>query len=273
LLPFARFGQEMASASFFGRVLFAALLVSVVFADSPTAIIKRALSVVNHSKSEYLSNQVLNYAINGNKNVGGNCAAYRAWGMACTSIKMASVLIANDGSNCAIAISPALIEYTSGSKGMVVLANAANSKAIFPMGYIVRCYVNGTNPAPQPNPNPNPNPQPNPNNSSVAAIVQRALAIVGQPSSAYLSNQILNYAINGNKNVGGNCASWRTWGVRCASVQPASIAIAKDGSNCAIWTTPQIFEYTSGSKHMVVQAMTSNIKFVFPMGYDTRCHP
>jgi len=254
--------------AFIGRVLLLAFLVSLAFAlDDPSVIVKRGLSIVNASKGQYMSNQVLNYAINGNKNVGGMCVNYRTWGKACNAFAVAAVVIAKDGSNCAILITSNLFEYTSSSRGAVTLAALMQLQYVFPSGYDLRCYSkNNTGPPPPPQPQPNPNPAP-----SVQDIIDRANSLVGQPSTSYLSNQVLNFAINGNKNQGGNCASYKMWGAACNAATAAAVAVAKDGSNCGIFVSSKQFEYTSGSKKMVVQVPSTQLKFIFPAGYTLRC--
>jgi len=251
--------------------------------DPQKVIVRRAYSIVNKSSAEYLSNQVLNYAIYGNKNMGGNCASYRLYGVACAvTTKLASVVISKDGSNCAIIVAPTLFEYTSASKGKVTLGLLTAFKYVFPNGYDIRCYSgNGTvapstiirAPVRAPMP-PVPmarGPSSRSNSSTVADVVRRALAIVGQPSTQYLSNQVVNYAVFGNKLQGGTCASYRTWGVPCTVAKPATVAIAKNNGNCGIFTAINSFEFTSGSKNVVVQVQATQLKYVFPTGYDLRC--
>jgi hypothetical protein len=236
--------------------------------NKTAVIVARAISLIGQSKSSYASNQVLNYAVYGSKSAGGTCAWYRNnYGVACSSPQPAAVAISKDASNCAIFLTSAKFEYTSFSKGVVIVANTTNINFVFNNGYDLFCYQKGSNPVPQ-----TVNP-PASIGGSTALIVKRALSIIGQSANLYLSNQVINFALTGDKNNGGNCVSYRNWGVSCIAPMIATVAVSKDGSNCAIFTARNFFEYTSGSKGQVVLTTADQLRWVFPSGVDYRCLP
>ena len=100
-------------------------------------------------------------------------------------------------------------------------------------------------------------------------VVQRALSLVGQSRANYVCNQVVNYALTGNKN--GPLASYYLhWGHPVSSPQGGDVVVAKDGSHVGIFVSPDEFVHSSSSKYQVVKVPKSQLPWVFPSGYSIR---
>lgn len=100
--------------------------------------------------------------------------------------------------------------------------------------------------------------------------VNRALSIVGRSRGEYQCNHVVNYAIYGNKNIGGLAAGYRTWGHAVSSPQAGVIVVAKDGSHVGIFVSSSEFVHSSSSKYQVIKVSSSQLPYVFPSGYMLR---
>lgn len=104
----------------------------------------------------------------------------------------------------------------------------------------------------------------------VSGAVSRALSLVGKSRAEYVCNQVVNYALNGNKNVGGLAASYLHYGRTC-SPQAAAVVVGNDGAHVGIFVNSGEFVHSSSSKYQVIKVSSSQLPYVFPGGYQIRC--
>lgn len=104
----------------------------------------------------------------------------------------------------------------------------------------------------------------------VNAVVSRALSLVGKSRAEYVCNQVVNYALNGNKNVGGLASAYLHYGHPC-SPRAAAVVVGNDGAHVGIFVSSSEFVHSSSSKYQVIKVGTSQLQYVFPRGYQIRC--
>ncbi|KAG2392263.1 hypothetical protein C9374_012515 [Naegleria lovaniensis] len=103
--------------------------------------------------------------------------------------------------------------------------------------------------------------------------VQRALTLAQneEPRSAYQCNHVVNYALNGDKNVGGLASSYLNWGSQVtASPQGGDVVVGNDGKHVGIFVSSTEFVHSSSSKGKVIKVGLDQLKYVFPSGYQIR---
>ena len=104
-----------------------------------------------------------------------------------------------------------------------------------------------------------------------ATGLARANSLIGQSRGNYVCNQVVNYALNGNKNVGGLAKDYLNYGSRVTGAPRAGdVVVGNDGRHVGIYTGPNQFIHSSVSKHSVIPANQGQLKYVFPKGYQVR---
>lgn len=116
-------------------IVFIFLLFPFLYADP---IVDRALSLVGKSRSEFVCNQVVNYAIFGVKDNGMLAHSYLTWGSAASSPAADVVVVAKDGSHVGIFVNDQEYIHSSSSKFKVIKVGIEQLKWTFPSGYVLR---------------------------------------------------------------------------------------------------------------------------------------
>lgn len=99
----------------------------------------------------------------------------------------------------------------------------------------------------------------------MAEIVNRARSLVGKSRDEYQCNHVVNYAVNGNKNVGGLASTWAAKPGKSSGVA-GDVIVGTDGVHCGIFTGDTII-HSSSSKHEVIEVPASQAKYLFPKGH------
>ncbi len=125
-------------------ILFALLAVFVLAMDqpkyTPSEAARRAESLVGKSRSEYVCNQVVNYAYYGVKNYGYLADAYLRFGSESSSFRAGCAVVASTGEHVGIVANDGNFIHSSSSKYAVIKVPTSQIKYIFPKGYHIRCY-------------------------------------------------------------------------------------------------------------------------------------
>ncbi len=101
----------------------------------------RAQSLVGKSRSEYVCNQVVNYAYYDAKDYKGYLAnTYKGFGSASNTFKPGCAVVAQDGSHVGIVSNDNMLIHSSSSKYMVIKVPLSQVPYVFPSGHLIRCY-------------------------------------------------------------------------------------------------------------------------------------
>jgi len=122
-----------------GTLLKAILLFVCVAAtlQVDASVIARANSLVGRSRSEFVCNQVVNYALYGYKD-GRLASGYLSWGSRVSSPQAGDVVVGNDGVHVGIFVSSSQFIHSSSSKYQVIKVGTDQLKYVFPSGYQFR---------------------------------------------------------------------------------------------------------------------------------------
>jgi len=115
-------------------LLFAFIGFSIEYDPS---VIARANSLVGHSRSEYVCNQVVNYALYGHKD-GKLAHDFLNWGSRVSSPQAGDVVVGNDGAHVGIFVSSTQFIHSSVSHYQVIKVGTDQLHYVFPSGYQVR---------------------------------------------------------------------------------------------------------------------------------------
>jgi len=102
------------------------------------AVIARANSLIGKSRSEYVCNQVVNYALLGHKDGGRLASGYLSYGHRVSSPQAGDVVVANDGSHVGIFVTSSHFIHSSSSRYQVIKVGTDQLKYVFPSGYQIR---------------------------------------------------------------------------------------------------------------------------------------
>ncbi len=97
----------------------------------------------------------------------------------------------------------------------------------------------------------------------------RAGSLVGQSRGNYVCNQVVNYALNGNKN-GPLAKDYLNYGSRVQTPRAGDVVVGNDGKHVGMFTSGNNFVHSSVSKYQVINANQNQLKYVFPNGYQIR---
>jgi len=102
--------------------------------------------------------------------------------------------------------------------------------------------------------------------------VLRAKSLEGKPRSAYKCNHVVNYAINGDKNIGGLAADWMKVGVpvSLASAKGGDVIIDGTGNHCGIYISTTQIIHSSFNKQEVIIIQASALTDTFGNDYVIR---
>ena len=101
------------------------------------SVIVRANSLIGKSRSEYVCNQVVNYALYGHKN-GMLASGFLHYGHQVNSPQAGDVVVARDGSHVGIFVSGHEFIHSSSSRYQVIKVGSDQLKYVFPSGYQIR---------------------------------------------------------------------------------------------------------------------------------------
>ena len=99
---------------------------------------------------------------------------------------------------------------------------------------------------------------------------QRADELVGKSRSEYQCNHVVNYVLNGNRNVGGPANDYLVYGQTVQTPSEGVVVVGLDGVHVGIFISTSEFIHSSSSKHQVIKAHLSQLRYVFPKGYQLR---
>lgn len=99
---------------------------------------------------------------------------------------------------------------------------------------------------------------------------QRAEELIGKSRSEYQCNHVVNYVLNGNKNIGGLANDYLNYGQSAQTPAEGVVVVGKDGAHVGIFISSTEFIHSSSSKYQVIKANLSQLVFVFPKGYVLR---
>ena len=99
---------------------------------------------------------------------------------------------------------------------------------------------------------------------------QRAEEIVGKSRTEYQCNHVVNYVLNGNKNIGGMAKSYLAHGQEVTTPSEGVVVVGLDGVHVGIFISSMEFIHSSSSKHKVIKVGLAQLPFVFPNGYQLR---
>ena len=99
---------------------------------------------------------------------------------------------------------------------------------------------------------------------------QRADEIVGKSRSEYQCNHVVNYVLNGNKNVGGLAKDYLNYGQTAQTPSEGVVVVGLDGVHVGIFISTSEFIHSSSSQSQVIKAHLSQLIYVFPKGYALR---
>jgi hypothetical protein len=83
---------------------------------------------------------------------------------------------------------------------------------------------------------------------------QRAEEIVGKPRSDYQCNHVVNYVLNGNRNVGGLARDYLAYGKTVTTASEGVVVVGLDGVHVGIFVSSLEFIHSSSSKQKGVTA-------------------
>ena len=102
------------------------------------AVTARANSLVGKARSEYVCNQVVNYALYGKKDAGKLAHDYLYYGSRVSSAQAGDVVVGNDGAHVGIFTSSSEFIHSSVSQYKVIKVGTDQLKYVFPSGYQIR---------------------------------------------------------------------------------------------------------------------------------------
>ena len=108
---------------------------------NPSEAATRAQSLVGISRSEYVCNQVVNFAYYDHKDYKGYLAnTYLGFGVESGSPRAGCAVVASTGEHVGIVSNDGQFIHSSSSAYKVVKVPLTQLKYIFPSGYHIRCY-------------------------------------------------------------------------------------------------------------------------------------
>jgi hypothetical protein len=99
---------------------------------------------------------------------------------------------------------------------------------------------------------------------------QRAEEIVGKSRSEYQCNHVVNYVLNGNKNLGGLAQDYLKYGQTTQAPSEGVVVVGLDGVHVGIFVSASEFIHSSSSRFQVIKVNLTQLRFVFPKGYELR---
>lgn len=122
-------------------MLFALVLAMDNPVYKPSDAASRAESLVGTSRSEYVCNQVMNYAYYGEKNYGGyDATTYLGFGTGATTFRPGCAVVGLDGEHVGMVSNDMCFIHSSSSRYQVIKVALTQLTYIFPNGYTIRCY-------------------------------------------------------------------------------------------------------------------------------------
>jgi cell wall-associated NlpC family hydrolase len=101
-------------------------------------------------------------------------------------------------------------------------------------------------------------------------VVTRANSLIGKPRSEYQCNQVVNYALNNDKDSGLLASGYLTYGSKVENPQGGDVVVGKNGAHVGIFVSSTEFIHSSSSQGKVIKVGLSQLKHVFPEGYEIR---
>jgi len=98
----------------------------------------------------------------------------------------------------------------------------------------------------------------------------RATEIIGKPRSEYQCNHVVNYILNGMKSVGGLAHDYLSYGHSVDTPAAGVVVVSSDGVHVGIFVSTTEFVHSSSTRQQVIKVNISQLRFVFPRGYQLR---
>jgi hypothetical protein len=105
----------------------------------------------------------------------------------------------------------------------------------------------------------------------MGVIADRARGLVerGAPYSEYPCNQLVHYALTGNKQ-GHLAKEFLNYGQEVTTPQEGDVVVGTDGKHCGIFVDSSHFVHASDSQEKAVEVEISKLRYVFRSGYQIR---